>query len=295
MPNVTAEISDAFRTMYRPNLIIQYQLMGSQLRKYMMGPSEINAENVKFDVISKIEAVSKARGEKITYSQPKHGHVFADLETRYALSRIDRQDMARLDKPDIMMKYAMQGASAVGRAQDSIILNDGFAAAATDSASTKVSSLTGATQGLTLEKAVAGVEALSRNDVGYGQIYAVVGPAQWSDLMKLEQFANADWAEKGVWMSGMPEAPRNFRGATWFCYNGLPVSATNVATCYVWDKAALGYADSDGMWFETDYEIDEDSFKILHGMDVASCAIQPAGVSVIYAKQAAIADYADLL
>ncbi len=293
MPALTSDISSLMETFFTPELILEYQRKGSQLKHLVMGPKHIAAEFAKFYVLSKIEAVKKERGEVIPITAPTHGDISAKIEQYYTREPIGRDDEALFGFPDIRERYAVTGAMAVGRKCDDIIVKNGLSLSVkSGSQSTPVGSASTDT-GITLAKVQAAVEILGSNDVGMGNYACLVAPQQWQDLMKIDQFANADFGLPQVWGNATYQS-RWFDRTMFIEYTGLAVSSNLVRTCFLWDQSAVGFADADGIKYYIDFDGRRDQNDIVSYVDAAATLIQEKGVVPIFCKEQSTATYAAL-
>ena len=95
--------------------------------------------------------------------------------------------------------------------------------------------------GLTREKVLLAFETLGTADVpDDGNRFAVVGWRQWSELLMIPEFANADYVgeEALPWKGGQA---KRWLGATWIPMTGLTKTG-NIRSCYFFHKTAIGHA-----------------------------------------------------
>ncbi|MBL6945705.1 MAG: hypothetical protein ISR47_03610, partial [Rhodospirillales bacterium] len=128
------------------------------------------------------------------------------------------------------------GAYALGRKTDELIVaeletivsQDYIAGAGTD--------------GLTKAKVLTAFEMLGEADVpDDGQRYAIVGWKQWSDLLDIQEFANADYVGDDALPWKGTQAKR-WLGALWMPHSGLIKDGSDVRNCYWYHKTAIGHA-----------------------------------------------------
>ena len=75
-----------------------------------------------------------------------------------------------------------------------------------------------------------------------GQRYAVVGWKQWSELLALEEFVNADYVgTEALPYSSITQA-KQWLGTLWIPTTGLPISADDIRSCFFYHKNAIGHA-----------------------------------------------------
>ena len=165
-------------------------------------------------------------------------------------------------------------AAAMGRKVDEHIIN---------------AALTGATQlitvnasGLTRGKALQAVEILNKNEVPMTDRFAVIGPHQWSELLTLPEFANADLIGKGTmpWVEGY-EA-RRWLGVTWIMHNMLPLNG-NTRKCFIFHRSAIGLAEGLNIDIKVSYENDRRAWLATAAMSVGAVRIDDNGVVVVEA------------
>src|SRR5690606_18713373 len=109
---------------------------------------------------------------------------------------------------------AAAGANALGRKTDELIIN----ALNTASAHTVVEANTG----LTLGKVLEAFEIFGENDVpDDGQRFAVVGWKQWSELLQIEEFVNADYIGPNALPYSSITQAKQWLGTLWMPHSGL--------------------------------------------------------------------------
>lgn len=91
-----------------------------------------------------------------------------------------------------------------------------------------------------------GFSLLARNDVGEGDIYAVITPDAHRKLLEVSAFTSADFVEVKP-LANMPEyrgvrGYYNFAGVRVLVSNRLPGRTTSSATCFMFHKDAIGHA-----------------------------------------------------
>src|SRR3546814_8711523 len=73
-----------------------------------------------------------------------------------------------------------------------------------------------------------------------GQRYAVIGWKQWSQLLDIEEFANADYVgpDELPWRSTQA---KRWLGTLWMPHSGLTLTGS-VRSCHWYHKTAVGHA-----------------------------------------------------
>ena len=97
--------------------------------------------------------------------------------------------------------------------------------------------------GLTRAKVLLAFEMLGAADVpDDGQRYAVVGWKQWSELLTIQEFANAQYVGDGELPWKGTQAKR-WLGALWMPHSGLTKNAA-LRYCYFYHRTAVGHASA---------------------------------------------------
>jgi len=111
-----------------------------------------------------------------------------------------------------------------------------------------------------------------------GERYAVIGWKQWSDLLLLEEFANADYvgAEELPWRGTQA---KRWLGTLWIPHAGLPIdTSTGVRTCYWYHKTAVGHASGADVTSDITWHGDRAAHFVNNMMSQGACLIDDTGV-----------------
>lgn len=135
----------------------------------------------------------------------------------------------------------------------------------------------GSTGGLTRDKVLAAFEAMGEADVpDDGQRFAVVGWKQWSQLLTIQEFANADYV-------GDDELPwkgtqaKRWLGTLWMPHSGLPKNG-DTRKCFWYHKTAVGHAIGSEVKTDITWHGDRAAHFINNMMSQGACLIDPTGV-----------------
>ena len=110
-----------------------------------------------------------------------------------------------------------------------------------------------------------------------GERYAIIGWKQWSDLLGIQEFANADYV-------GEDELPwrgtqaKKWLGALWMPHSGLTKDGSNVRFCYWYHKTAIGHAVGKDVKSDVTWHGDRAAFFINNMMSQGACVIDHTGV-----------------
>jgi len=181
---MSTQVDQAFVHHFEAEVHLQYQQIGSKLRNTVRTKANIIGASTTFQKVGKGAASTKARHGKIPVMNLDHEPVECFLADHYAGDWVDKLDEIKTNI-DEQMIIARAGAYALGRKTDEMIIaeldtSDNFAGTGAD--------------GLTKTKVLAAFEMLGEADVpDDGDRFAAVGWKQWSDLLSIQEFANADY------------------------------------------------------------------------------------------------------
>ena len=131
--------------------------------------------------------------------------------------------------------------------------------------------------GLTRDKVLAAFELLGIADVpDDGQRYAVVGWKQWSDLLSIDEFANADYVGPDDLPWRGTQAKR-WLGTLWIPHSGLSVAA-DVRLCHWYHKTAVGHAVGAEVKTDITWHGDRAAYFVANMMSQGACIIDEDGV-----------------
>ena len=234
---MSASIDQAFIKQYQTEVQEAYQRQGSKLRPTVRSKTEVRGASTVFQKVGRGTAAAKARNGVVPVMNIDHSQVECFLQDYYAGDWVDRLDELKTNI-DERMVVANAGAYALGRKTDELII------AALDSATREaVGTASGQTdnEGLTRAKVLLAFEMLGEADVpDDGNRFAVVGWKQWSELLQIEEFANADYVGEDDLPWKGTQAKR-WLGALWIPHSGLTKTG-QLRYCYFYHKTAVGHA-----------------------------------------------------
>lgn len=150
------QVTTSFAQQYSANVELQFQQMGSRLRKYVT-EDPMGAEYKYFDRIGTVAAKLKgARHGDVSYSDTPHSRRRVTFEDFYHADMIDKEDKLRM-LIDPTSEYVRTAVYALGRKMDEIILDAALGTAY--SGKTGSSAITWATAGTNQTIAVNYVES----------------------------------------------------------------------------------------------------------------------------------------
>ena len=262
------QIEQSFIRHFQQEVHQAYQRQGSKLRETVRSKSNIKGSSTTFQKVGKGAAVTKARNGQVPVMQIDHTPIECDLVDYYAGDWVDKLDELKVNI-DERMVIAKAGANALGRKTDDLIIN--ALKTATQQAGTDA-------DGLTKPKVLKAFEQLGANDVpDDGERYAVIGWKQWSELLDLKEFSDADYVGPDDLPWRGTQAKR-WLGTLWIPHSGLPVSGSNVRTCFWFHKTAVGHASGADVTSDITWHGDRASHFVNNMMSQGACLIDDLGV-----------------
>lgn len=238
---MSTSIDTSFITSYEAKVHEVFQRQGSYLKDAVRVKDNVIGSTAVFQKIGKGTATTKARHGTITPMNQTHTAPSVTLADFYAGDWVDKLDEAKTNIGE-RDAIASGGAMALGRKVDDQITT------VLDTTTSTVITLTVTSKATVLATAIEFAEAAWDNDVpNDGQVYAVVTPRYWSQLMTLDQFMRAEYvgADGQAFRQG-PAVGRgkwkDWQGIKWKMQTGLPGAGTATAKAFVWHKTAIGYA-----------------------------------------------------
>src|SRR3990172_7743454 len=238
---MSTSIDTSFVTSYEDKVHEVYQRQGSYLRDAVRVKDNVIGSTAVFQKIGKGTATTKARHGTVTPMNQTHTAPTVTLADFYAGDWVDKLDEAKININE-RDAIASGGAMALGRKVDDQITT------VLDTTTSTVITLTVTSKATILATAVEFAEAAWDNDVpNDGQVYAVVTPRYWSQLMINDQFSRSEWV--GVDGQAFKAGPavgrgkwKDWMGIKWKMQTGLPGAGTATAKAFIWHKMAIGYA-----------------------------------------------------
>lgn len=268
---MSTSVDLSFVKQYEAEVHEAYQRQGSKLRNTVRVKNGIVGADTTFQKVGKGVAGQKTRHGKVPVMNIDHTPVNCPLNDWYAGDWHDKLDdfKTKNDERNLLVRA---GAFALGRKTDQMIVEDALASA------TQQIAAGGA--GMTLAKALEAVEILGNNDVNMedGDITAVVGWNQWTDLMQISEFSDADYVGDGeLPFEGKGLFAKRWMGALWMPHSGLTKTGDNRLT-YVYHKTAIGHAIGADTTSDVTWHGDYASWFINNMMSQGSCLIDTLGV-----------------
>lgn len=267
---MSTTVAQSFSRHFELEVHEAYQRMGSKLRNTVRTKNNIVGVSTTFQKVGKGAASTKARHGKVPVMNVDHEPVEIMLQDYYAGDWVDVLDDIKMAH-DERAVITNAGAYALGRKTDEIIIE------AMEATSTAQNAGTGA-DGLTKAKVLEAFEMLGNADVpDDGQRHAIIGWKQWSDLLSLPEFADADYI-------GDDELPwkgtqaKRWLGALWMPHSGLIKDGGGVRNCYWYHKTAVGHAIGKEVKSDVTWHGDRAAFFINHMMSQGTGVVDETGI-----------------
>ena len=278
-------IDKAFVKQFEAEVHLAYQRQGSKLRPYVRNKTQVKGATTVFQTIGKGKASTKGRHGQIPAMNLDHGTpVECHLQDWYAGEWIDRMDEL---KTNIEERQAVvnSGAFALGRKSDEIIVDALNKTAADTSAKTVKGAFS---KKLTTAEVHSVLADLGQANVpDDGERIAVVGWKQWTQLLSLEEFTNADYVgDQDLPLSGgRTDRPRQWLGTLWLPFSDLPL-VNQKRRCFWFHKSAVGFAAASEIVTDITWHGDRAAHFVNNMMSQGACVIDATGVAVISATEA---------
>ncbi|MFA7277270.1 MAG: phage capsid protein [Pseudobdellovibrionaceae bacterium] len=273
---MSTSISTAFIKQFEREVHETYQRQGSKLRAAVRTIGNVKGSSVVFQKIGKGTASTKSTHGMVPVMNLAHSTAECLLQDYYAGDWVDKLDELKIQH-DERQVIASAGAYALGRKTDELII--------TALAGATTYTVADANTGLTRDKVLAAFEKLGQADVpDDGQRFAVVGWKQWSELLKIQEFASSDFV-------GPDQLPykglqaKTWLGTTWIPHSGLPIDGSDIRSCYWFHKTAVGHAAGSDVQTDITWHGDRASFFVNNLMSQGASLIDAAGVVTLYCDE----------
>ncbi len=269
---MATSISQAFVKQFEREVHEAYQRMGSKLKGTVRSINNVKGASAVFQKVGKGTASTKSTHGMVPVMNLDHSSIECSLQDFYAGDWVDHLDALKVNM-DERQVIANAGAYALGRKTDEMIL----------------SALGAATQniipdgaiGLTKDKVLNAFEILGGADVpDDGQRFAVVGWKQWSDLLQIDEFGNADYigSEELPWQGSQA---KRWLGTTWIPHSALPDNGASVRSCFWFHKTAIGHASGSDVQTDISWHGDRAAHFVNNMMSQGASLIDENGIVTI--------------
>ena len=263
------DIDDAFVKQFESDVHLAYQRMGAKLVPTVRTKTDITGSSTTFQKAGVGAAATKSRNGDIPIVNRDHTPVEVTLTDFYAGEYIDRLDELKINH-DERMVAAQSIAAAMGRKSDELII---------DEIDTNASNATSSSGAITLAKVEQIYESFGNNDVpDDGQRFLVVSPQGWTDLLGIDQFANADYVSpENVTWPGSQNTIKYWLSFYVMQHSGLNKSSTT-RTSIAYHKRAVAFASGSEIQMSGDFVPTKHATLVSAAMSQAAKIIDDNGV-----------------
>ena len=270
---MSTTIDQAFAKQFEREVHEAYQRQGSRLRNTVRTISDVKGASTTFQKVGKGTASTKSTHGMVPVMNLAHSNVECTLADFYAGDWVDRLDELKVQHNERQV-IASAGAGALGRKTDELII-DGLAAASANI-------IADAGTGLTKDKVLEAFEIFGDTDVpDDAQRFAVIGWKQWSDLLQIEEFVNANYIGDGQLPYSNATQAKEWLGTIWIPHSGLPVDGGGVRSCFYYHKTAIGHASGSDVQTDITWHGDRAAHFVNNMMSQGACLVDDSGVVTI--------------
>jgi len=270
---MSTTIDQAFIKQFEREVHEAYQRQGSKLRSTVRTISNVNGSSAIFQKVGKGTASTKSTHGMVPVMNLDHTNVEVVLSDYYAGDWVDCLDELKTNI-DERQVIANAGAHALGRKTDDLIIS------ALSGAGTQI--IDDGNVGLTKAKILEAFETFGENDVpDDGQRFCIVGWKQWSDLLAIDEFVNADYIGADALPFASITQAKMFLGTIFIPHSGLPTDENDIRSCFYYHKTAIGHAAASDVQTDISWHGDRAAHFVNNMMSQGAGLIDEAGIVVI--------------
>lgn len=270
---MSTTIDQAFIKQFEREVHEAYQRQGSKLRNTVRTISNVNGSSTIFQKVGKGTASTKSTHGMVPVMNLDHSNIEVALSDYYAGDWVDRLDELKTNI-DERQVIANAGANALGRKTDELIIGS------LEDASSQT--IADGNTGLTKDKILEAFETFGENDVpDDGQRYCIVGWKQWSDMLEIDEFVNADYIGTDALPFATITQAKMFLGTIFIPHSGLPVDVDDIRSCFYYHKTAVGHAAASDIQTDISWHGDRAAHFVNNMMSQGAGLIDESGIVVI--------------
>ena len=270
---MSTTIDQAFIKQFEREVHEAYQRQGSKLRATVRTIDKVQGSSAVFQKVGKGTASTKSTHGMVPVMNLDHSNIEAVMQDYYAGDWVDRLDELKTNI-DERQVIANAGAHALGRKTDELIIN------ALQSSGANV--IADANIGMTKAKILQAFETFGANDVpDDGQRFGIVCWKQWSELLEIQEFVNADYIGRDALPYASITQAKMFLGTIFIPHSGLPVDANDIRSCYYYHKTAVGHAAASDVQVDISWHGDRAAHFVNNMMSQGAALIDEDGIVTI--------------
>ena len=267
---MSTSITNSFAKQFEREVHIEFQNKGGYMRPTVRTKTVANANSTTMQVIGSGEAVQKARHGEVPAMNVDHTPVEIIMQDWYAKEYVDKLDELKImhDERGALVSATVY---ALGRRADRIIMDAMNLTSNTDPNTANAA-------GINYARALEILEKFGDTSVpDDGQRYCVVGWNQWSDLLGIGEFNDADKVGAGNLPIPRGTQARMWLGMIWFPVENLPKVGVE-RSCFAYHKSTIGL----GIGSEVRTDVWWNGEKVAHSLtswlSMGSTIIEDTGV-----------------
>jgi hypothetical protein len=285
---MSTTVDTSFITEFEAMVKHAYQRQGPKLLGTHRTDGIVRGDTVIFPKLGAANAYDKARHAQLTYSDTAHTEASATLSEKWYADLIEYYDEFKTNI-DLRGSYAKAGAMALGREQDDIIIS----AIETGAGTTVLDDDTnrgGSNQGLEIATVRYMRELVLEANVPDDNLWWVIGPQQFNELVSQDQFASADYNITKPYAS--PQNMFSFYGFNFIVHNGLTTSSKGGHTqreTLLFHADAVGSVSPDNFNVRASFDwlAKEQNWQVSASFSMGTTVIDDAGVWVVDCNESA--------
>lgn len=229
----------AFETVYRDEWIAGYERDESQLRSTVTTEAMITGRQAVFLIAtSNREAVTRGPNGLIPASNDDLTQSTLTLAEWHDLSQKTRFNIfaGQSDQREILQRM---GRKVINRHIDDVII-DALVTGTLEANTTGTAT--------TMNKGIVNraTTMLMNANVDTDTLFGLLTPAAFAYLSDIPSFTSVDYVNDKVLVDANKRKFHRWMGVTWMVHTGLPGIGTADASCFIYDKAAVGHALASG-------------------------------------------------
>ncbi len=284
---MSTSIDQSFVDQFESEVHTAYQRKGSLIRGTVRTKTGIIGKQTTFQKVGKGVASTKTRHGLVPVMNIDHTPVVCTLADHYAGDWVDKLDELKIQHDERTVTVEA-GAMALGRKTDDIIITNALALATNQIAvGIQNDRSSGADTGMNVGKVLDAIQVLAERDVpvGDGQLWGILAPLAWTELLEFDQFADADKVGSDLPFPGVNVMTmRSWAGITWYMHSGLPKAST-VRSCFVYHKPSIGHAIGQDVTVDIDWDGPHAAHFVDNMMSQGACLIDDDGVQEILCEE----------
>lgn len=270
---MSTTLDQAFIKQFEREVHEAYQRQGSKLRSTVRTISDVNGSSAVFQKVGTGTASTKSTHGMVPVMNLAHSNIEVVLSDYYAGDWVDRLDELKTNI-DERQVIANAGAHALGRKTDELIIS------ALNAADDNV--IADGNTGISMTKLLEAFETFGENDVpDDGGRFCIVGWKQWSELLKMDEFVNADYVGSDSLPFANITQAKMFLGTIFIPHSGLPVDENDIRSCFWYHRTAIGHAAASDVQTDITWHGDRASHFVNNMMSQGAGLIDEAGIVVI--------------